>query len=120
MAQNPKDNLEKIKRILNAWETLAPTKSFGGMTLAQFKTTAQPSLDTRDLIDDLEAQLAQAKARRDAADDESLDSCKRAANGVLADPTEGEDSALYQEMGYTRKSDRKSGLTRKGKKKPTE
>ena len=63
MAQNPKDNLEKIKRILNAWETLAPAKSFGGMTLAQFKATVQPSLDARDLIDDLEAQQAQAKAR---------------------------------------------------------
>jgi len=36
-------------------------------------------------------------------------------NGVLADPTEGPDSSLYEAMGYTRKSERKSGLTR-GKK----
>jgi hypothetical protein len=30
-----------------------------------------------------------------------------------ADPTLGADSALYEAMGYTRRSERKSGLTRK-------
>ena len=35
--------------------------------------------------------------------------------GVLADPTEGPDSATYEGMGYTRDSERKSGLTRKHK-----
>jgi hypothetical protein len=34
-------------------------------------------------------------------------------NGVRADPEEGDDSALYEAMGYTRRSERKSGLTRK-------
>ncbi len=34
--------------------------------------------------------------------------------GVLADPNEGPDSPLYEAFGYTRKSERKSGLTRKG------
>jgi hypothetical protein len=38
---------------------------------------------------------------------------------VRADPTEGLNSALYEAMGYTRKSDRKSGLTTKKKKTPT-
>ena len=33
--------------------------------------------------------------------------------GVIADPTEGANSALYEAMGYVRKSERKSGLTRK-------
>jgi hypothetical protein len=32
---------------------------------------------------------------------------------VLAAPSEGDDSALYEAMGYVRKSARKSGLTRK-------
>ena len=39
--------------------------------------------------------------------------------GVLADPTEGPDSSLYEAMGYTRKSERRSGLTRKGNNAPT-
>jgi hypothetical protein len=38
-------------------------------------------------------------------------------NGVLADPEEGPDSPLYEAFGYTRASERKSGLTRKGIKK---
>jgi hypothetical protein len=45
--------------------------------------------------------------------------CVRLVNGVLADPTEGPDSALYEAFGYTRKSERKSGLTRASKTRPT-
>lgn len=36
-----------------------------------------------------------------------------AVKGVVADPNFGDNSALYEAMGYIRKSDRKSGLTRK-------
>ena len=56
----PKDIAEKIDKIINAWETLAPTKSFGGMTLTQFKEAVFPSKETRGLIETLETQLAQA------------------------------------------------------------
>ncbi len=37
MAGNPKENIEKINAVVNAWETLRPNKTFSGMTLAQFK-----------------------------------------------------------------------------------
>jgi hypothetical protein len=116
MAQNPKDNEQKIRRMLNGWQTLAPNKSFGGMTLAQFQAAAQPSLDTRDNIDTLEDQLKQEQANRDSADEVSLAKAQQVVNGVLADPTEGPDSALYESFGYTPKRDRASGLTRKSKK----
>jgi hypothetical protein len=43
----------------------------------------------------------------------------RQGHGVLADPTEGPDSALYQAFSYTRKSERKTGLTRKRAEPPT-
>jgi hypothetical protein len=33
MAGSPKDNEEKLRRILNAWKTLAADKAFGGMTV---------------------------------------------------------------------------------------
>ena len=36
-------------------------------------------------------------------------------NGILADPDEGPDSPLYEAIGYTRRSERKTGLTRKRK-----
>ena len=113
MATSPKSVQEKIEKMLNAWETLTPDKSFGGMTFAQFKASAQPSLDARSHIDDLEAQMTQAIATREAADEAFLAKAQLVIAGVLADPTEGPDSALYQSFGYTRKSDRKSGLTRR-------
>lgn len=101
--------------MLNGWETLAPEKSFAGMTLSQFKAAAKPSLDARALLQDLEDQMRQAMADRDTADDTFETKAQQVVNGVLADPTEGPDSALYESFGYKRSSERKSGLTRKTK-----
>ena len=109
---SPKSIEQKIERMLNAWRTLAPDKTFGGMTLAQFEAAAAPSLTKRQLIANLNSQLAEATAARDQADDVFLSKARQVVAGVIADPTEGPDSALYQEMGYTRESDRKSGLHR--------
>ena len=106
--------------MINAWRTLAPDKSFGGMTLTQFETTAaQPALDARQRQDDLEDQMKQAIADRDAADEVFSEKAQLVVNGVLADPTEGANSALYEAFGYTRKDERKSGLTRKRNEPPT-
>lgn len=113
MPGSPKEVEEKIHRMVNAWETLAQDKSFGGMLLAQFKGLAQVSLDARARIEVLEDQLKQAQAARDRADEAFLERAQLVVNGVLADPTEGPDSTLYEAFGYKRKSDRRSGLTRK-------
>ena len=118
MPTNPKTNQQKMERMLNAWETLAPGKSFGGMTLAQFQAAAQPAQAARQQIEEIEDQLTQALATRDAADEAFLAKAQLAVNGVLADPTEGPDSALYEAFGYTRKSERRSGLTRRSNKPP--
>jgi hypothetical protein len=115
MAISPRETEQKIERMLNAWETLAPDISFGGMTLAQFRAIAAPALAARERIDDLEDQLKQALADREGADDDFLEKAQQVVDGVRADPTEGPDSALYEAFGYTRKSERKSGLTRKSK-----
>ena len=119
MGISPKSNELKMERMLNAWETLAPGKSFGGMTLAQFQAAAQPAQAARQRIDDLEDQRKQAIAERENADNAFLAKAQLVVNGILADPTEGADSALYEAFGYTRKSERKSGLTRKSNKAPT-
>ncbi|MCA1617972.1 MAG: hypothetical protein LC795_01370 [Acidobacteria bacterium] len=118
MPNSPKTTAEKLERMSNAWRTLAHGKTFGGMTLAQFEAATAPSRETRARIDDLNDQLAKAIADRDAADGASAARIQLAVAGVLADPTEGPDSALYEAFGYTRKSDRKSGLTRKRDKPP--
>jgi hypothetical protein len=109
----PKDTLEKLQRINNGWETLAPEKSFGGMTLTQFKAAVKRSLDTREELRVLESQKQSKQIERDDADTESLRAVQLVVNGVVGDPTEGPESDLYAAFGYTRPSERKTGLTRK-------
>jgi len=113
MPNNPKSNEQKMNNMLEAWETLAPAKSFGGMTFAQFKDLAAPAQEARTRIASLESQMTQAINDRDTSDAAFLAQAQLVVSGVLADPTEGADSSLYEAMGYTRKSERRSGLTRK-------
>lgn len=64
---------------------------------------------------DLEAEL---KLKRDERDDKyaALDQKRsQIGNAVAGDPAYGNDSPLYGEMGFVRKSEKKSGLTRKKK-----
>jgi len=106
---------EKILQVLNAWKDLTPDKSYGGLTLAQFEARFQPSFDTRRQAAQIENQLGEAIDLRADADEVSLDTIQLIVNGVVGDPTEGPDSPVYERMGYKRKSERKTGLTRKKK-----
>jgi hypothetical protein len=118
MKNRPKDNEERMERILNAWDNLAPNDSFGGMTLDQMTAEAKPARDARAEIADLEDKLAAAIVKRDQADTHVAQKLQLVVNGVRADPRYGSDSALYEAMGYTRESSRKSGLTTKKKTTP--
>ena len=109
----PKDIMERLERVTTSWETLAPSKSFGGMTLSQFKEACYPSREMRGLVEVLQNQMTQAINNRDAADQTTATKIQLVVAGVQADPTEGPDSALYEAFGYTRKSERRTGLTRK-------
>jgi hypothetical protein len=109
----PKDNEEKLQQVLNAWSSIASAKSFGGMTLDDYRAVVNAAMTARSEAEDIEAHLTAALTKRDNADSVGLAKVELIVNGVRADPTEGPDSALYEAMGYTRKSDRKSGLTRK-------
>jgi hypothetical protein len=112
---NAKQNGEKIALVLKAWKDVCPTKSFAGMTLAQFTAKVQPSLDARDQLDTLADQTTAAETDRDNADVESMKQVNLVVNAVKGDPTEGEDGELYAAMGYVRKSDRSTGKTNKTK-----
>ena len=111
----PKDIQEKFERIDNAWRTLAPNKTFGGMTLSQFEEECLPSQEARNAIEELQDRLTKALAGRDTADENTASKIQLVVAGVLGDPTEGANSALYEAFGYTRKSERRTGLTRKRK-----
>ncbi len=112
MSATPKESLERMNQIANAWGTLRPTKTFAGMTLVQFKAKIKPSLDARDEIHTLESQTIAAQNKRDDADKVSQAASQLVVNAVKGDPAEGEDGELYEALGYVRKSERSSGLHR--------
>ena len=112
MPLSPNRMEDKIESILRAWETLRLDKTFGGMTLAQFKTSLEPSFATRALLDRLADQTRAALGGRDAADRASNDMISLIVNAVKGDPAEGDDGELCKAMGYVCKSERKSGLHR--------
>jgi hypothetical protein len=114
MSSSPKDTQSKIETVRNAWKTLAPDKSFGGMTYVQFETAIAPSFTTRQQLEENDDQRTQLLTARADADEASLTKVSLVVNGVRADPNFGDDSGLIEAMGYTRASERKSGLTRKG------
>ena len=111
----PKKVEERLRKAISSWETMAPTKTFGGLTLDQFKTQTAPSFAKREAIANLETQMTQALNDRATLDETSLGLLQRVIAGILADPTEGPDSSLLEGVGRTRQSERKTGLTRKRK-----
>ena len=112
MPAGPKVIKDKINEVLNAWKTLPPEKTFFGLTLTQFEARLQSSLGARSEIIHLENRLKAMQAHRKHADQENNQLLLSVVSSVKGDPEHGEDSALYQAMGYIRKSARKSGLTR--------
>lgn len=111
--QTPQSNLARIMSVMQAWENLRPGKSFSGMTLNEYKQLVQPSLDSRARIEQLEALLVAERARRDEADRVSMPGTRRVVDGVMGDPAEGADGALYQAMGFVRVSEIRRGLVRR-------
>jgi hypothetical protein len=116
--QSPKKVAAKLQKVVDAWGTLRPAKTFAGMTLDQFKTTVQPSLASRDQLVTLRSQATDSLVQRHQSDSTSLDAAQLVVNAVKGDPAEGEDGSLYAAMGYVTKSQRRSGLTRKGQTTP--
>lgn len=110
--RSPKRNEDRLTKAVEAWSNLRPTKSFAGLSLAEFKAAIQASLDARADIIAADDMSANAKVRRDNADAVSLPIADRVISGVLADAEEGNNGELYAAMGYVRKRDRASGLTR--------
>ena len=112
MSTKPKKTEVKVTKLIESWGRLAPEKVFAGLTLTQFKAKVKASLDTREEIATLESQLGSELTNRDTADVTSLFTVNQVVNSIKGDPDHGEDSALYEALGYVRKSDRKSGLKR--------
>lgn len=109
---------EKCNVMNDAWFEGAKSSVFNGIAQADFKTAIEAAEVDDAAIADLEAEI---KMKRDIRDDKykALDQQRsKVGMGVAGDAAFGNDSPLYGAMGFVRKSEKKSGLTRK--KKPTE
>ena len=101
---NPKKVAAKLQKVIDAWTTLRPTKSFSGLTLTQFQAQVQPSLAARDQLVTLSNQMTDSRTQRRLSDAASLTLAQQVVNSVKGDPAEGEDGPLYAAMGYVPKS----------------
>ena len=87
--------------------------AFGGLSLEDFEMYVENSLAPRKRLKELQDQVMEQITLRDAEDAVTMNKILVVVAGIIADPTEGDNSALYEVCGYIRKGDRKSGLTRK-------
>lgn len=110
-------NIERaVLAATKAWEGMCPSKSISGLTLEQFRQSVQPSVDARTQLAMLEVEWKKGMTAREAADRASMITLARIVHGIKGDPELGEDSAFYEALGYVRKSQRGSGLTRRREK----
>ncbi len=110
---NTTRNTERLDTIIAAWTHLRAEKSLAGMTLAEFKLAVAPSYEARARLAKANEDAAEARIDRENADRATMPILDRVVAAVVADETEGYDGALYAAMGYVRKSERSSGLTRR-------
>ena len=113
MKTRPTHVPELADLIAKAWEDHASDATFAGMSLSRFRTTVQPSDDTREALTSITGQRRAKRDERMAADRTSKDAIQRVVNHVKADPDHGPDSPLLAAMGYVTLSNRKSGKTNK-------
>ena len=111
--------MDRIITFRAAWREMAPTATFAGMTLVEFEAASGVPLTLRDEIASLELQLDGKKAEKSDAEFAANDLLDLVVNSVRGTTGFGQDSPLYRALGYVRKSERKSGLTRKNAMKPT-
>jgi hypothetical protein len=111
---NPAAAYSRLDTFVTAWKKLRPSKAFAGMTPDQFETQKMtPCRQARATVVDLENQMKAALNRREDLDQAALEAMALVVNAVKGDPAEGENGDLYEAMGFVRKSERKSGLSRK-------
>ncbi|HEY0549699.1 MAG TPA: hypothetical protein VGF13_08860 [Verrucomicrobiae bacterium] len=108
----PKQTEKKLRDFLKAWKDLASGKTIGDLTLAQAEEALRPSFDSRSAVTAGENLLISRISARETADKDSLKVVNRLVNAIKADATLGEDSDLYEAVGYVRASKRRTGKRR--------
>ena len=112
---NNREVREQCNRMNDAWVEGAKTVEFNGISQTELAADIADAANDDAEIADLEAQL---NMKRDVRDGKYVALNAKRSNvgkGVAGSPDYGDDSPLYGAMGFVRKSDRASGLTRKTK-----
>ncbi len=99
----------------DAWDEGAPGVKFNGIAQTDFLADIEAAAADDAAIADLESEL---KMKRDVRDYKYValnEKRSKVGLGVAGSPDYGNGSPLYGAMGFVRKSEKKSGLTRKKK-----
>lgn len=104
---------EKVEKMLSAW--------FEGARDVKFMNISREDLAAKNTAaESLEGEINELRALTKMKEDELANmyldinnTTVSVRNGVSGDPNFGDDSVLYGAMGFVRKSERRSGLTRK-------
>ena len=124
MRLSPNDIGAKLQKFITVWRQaideheIAADKQFMGMTLAEFRQAVAPSFAAREKLKALRLEVLSWIVERNTADKKSMKAALNVVAGIVGDADFGDNSSLYERMGYVRKSERKSGLTRKRKAAP--
>jgi hypothetical protein len=116
MRSYPKKNEKIIERAVNALRDYAPDVKFKGKGLAELDPQAELCFGSRRHLLELDHETSEEVINREAQDAKALAIIDEIVDGVIGHPDFGDDSPLYEALGFVRKSRRKSGLTRKRKK----
>ncbi|MBS1795261.1 MAG: hypothetical protein JSS81_15495 [Acidobacteria bacterium] len=106
-----------FERAIVALRSLPPETRFKKLTAAEILEQLERSMASRRRLEDLDNELALESVVRENEDERSLDVLEEFVDGVIGHADYGRDSALYESLGFVRKSKRKSGLTRRRKEK---
>ncbi|MBS1794019.1 MAG: hypothetical protein JSS81_09205 [Acidobacteria bacterium] len=119
MHKYPKHYEDVFERALSALRNMAGDAKFKGISVADFAAQVERSMGSRRRLRDLDDETIRELTNRENEDLKTLAMLADIVDGVVGHEDFGDDSALYEALGYVRKSQRKSGLTRK-KRKPEE
>jgi len=104
----------RADKIVGAWKKSAATKSFGDLTVAQYETLRTAVTDADAAVISADAALTEARNTLSASLAALNDASNDVVNGVKGDKSVGgSNGSLCEAMGYVRKDERKSGLSRK-------
>lgn len=103
----------KVEQAERAWANTCPEQTFNDMALEQHREGLKPYYEAKANFAAAEIAWDNARQARNIAYRLALELTAKLVNSVKGHPKFGENSSLYSAMGYTPKSDRSSGLTRR-------